>query len=148
MNRKVGGAALLLVAAFMLVGFLRSGASLLSLTGMIAVLLTVALPAFVGATMLRGTLGGTARGRMHALRQQTIEAEIMKLAMAQQGRLTEVEVASALALPAGEAKAALDALVAREVADLEITDAGILVYTFHEARYFGTKGDAQGLLDA
>jgi hypothetical protein len=85
---------------------------------------------------------------MQALRQQTIEAEIMKLAMAQQGRLTEVEVASALALPPGEAKAALDALVAREVADLEITDAGVLVYTFHDARYFGTKRDATGLLDA
>lgn len=148
MGRKIGGGLLLLVGAFMFVGFLRSGAPLLSPTGLFAVLLTVALPAFAGAALLRGTLGGTSRGRMQALRQQTIEAEIMKLAMAQQGRLTEVEVASTLALPPGEAKAALDGLVSREVADLEITDAGVLVYTFHEARYFGTKRDGTGLLDA
>jgi hypothetical protein len=147
MGRKIGGGVLLFVAAFMLLGFLRSSASLLSPTGLFAVLLTVALPAYAGIALLRGSLGGTSKSRMQALRQQTIDAEILKLAMAHQGRLTEVEVASALALPAGEAKESLDRLVTREVADLEITDEGVLVYTFHEARYFEGKGDAKGLLD-
>ena len=147
MGRKIGGGALLFIAALMLLGFLRSSASLFSPTALFALLLTVALPAYAGVALLRGALGGTSKSRMQALRQQTIDAEILKLAMTHQGRLTEVEVASALALPAGEAKSSLDGLVEREVADLEFTDDGVLVYTFHDARYFEGKGDAKGLLD-
>ncbi len=148
MGRKIGGGVLVLIAAVMLLGFMRSSASLLSPTGLFAVLLTVGLPAYAGVALLRGALGGTPKRRMEALRQQTIDAEILKLAMAHQGRLTEVEVASALALPAGEAKLSLNKLVEREVADLEISEEGVLVYTFHDARHFEGKGDAKGLLDA
>jgi hypothetical protein len=146
-GRKVAGYVLLVIAALMLLGFMRSSASLFSPTALFALLLTVALPAYGGIALLRGALGGTSKGRMEALRQQTIDAEILRLAMEHRGRLTEVEVASALALPAGEAKTSLDRLVEREVADLEITDDGVLVYTFHDARYFGGKSDAKGLLD-
>jgi hypothetical protein len=145
---EFGGAILLFVAAVMLLGFVRTGASLASPTVWFALLLAVVLPAYFGVTLLRGALVGSPRGRMQALRQQTIDAEILKLAMAREGRLTEVEVASVLALPPGEAKASLDALVLREVADLDITDAGVLVYTFHDARHVGGKHDARGLLDA
>ncbi|MES2178063.1 MAG: hypothetical protein V4550_09380 [Gemmatimonadota bacterium] len=148
MGRKIGGGVLLLVAALMLLGFARSSASLFSPTALFALLLTVALPGYFGISLLRGSLGGTAKSRMQALRQQTIDAEILKLAMAHRGRLTEVEVAAALALPPGEAKASLEGLIARQVADLEVTDDGVLVYTFHEARYFKGKNDTQGLLDA
>ncbi len=147
MGRKVGGAVLLFISALMLLGFMRSSASLFSPTALFAVLLTVGLPAIAGITLLRSSLSGSPRSRMAALRQQTIDAEILKLAMAHQGRLTAVEVEGALALPAGEAKASLDSLVQREVADLEVTDDGVLVYTFHEARYFEGKGGAKGLLD-
>ncbi len=148
MGRKVGGAVLLFIAALMLLGFFRSSASLLSPTALFAVLLTVGLPAIAGVTLLRSSLRGSPRARMEALRQQTIEAEILKLAMAHQGRLTAVEVEGALALPPGEAKASLDSLVQREVADLEVTDEGVLVYTFHDARYFNGDSGAKGLLDA
>lgn len=140
MGRKIGAALLLLISALMLLGFARSSFSLGSPTALFALLLTVVLPAAGGVALLRGSLGGTSKARMTALRQQTIDAEILKLAMRQQGRLTAVEVESALALPAGEAKASLDKLVEREVADLEITDEGVLVYTFHDARYFDGKG--------
>ncbi len=140
MGRKLGGAALLLLSAFMLYGFSRVGVGLGSATGLVALLITVVLPAAGGIALLRGSLGGTSKTRMSQLRQQTIDAEILKLAMSRQGRLTAVEVEGALALPAGEAKASLDKLVEREVADLEITDEGVLVYTFHDARYFDGKG--------
>jgi hypothetical protein len=146
-GRKIGAVVLLVIAALMLLGFLRSSASLFSPTALFAVLLTVALPAYAGVALLRGALGGTSKSRMQALRQQTIDAEILKLAMLHRGRLTEVEVASALALPAGEAKSSLDRLVEREVAELDFTDEGVLVYTFHDARYFNGKSDAKGLLD-
>lgn len=145
MGRKIGAVLLLLLSALMLLGFARSSFSLASPTALFALLLTVVLPAAGGIALLRGSLGGTSKTRMTQLRQQTIDAEILKLAMANQGRLTAVEVESRLALPAGEAKASLDKLVEREVADLEVTDDGVLVYTFHDARYFENKN--QGLID-
>ena len=142
MGRKIGGAALLLVAALMLLGFARSSASMGSPTALFALLITVALPAAGGIVLLRGSLGGTSKARMAQLRQQTIDAEILRLAMQHQGRLTAVEVASALALDGTEAKSALDDLVNRQVADLEVSDEGVLIYTFHDARYF--DGDRSG----
>ncbi len=143
MGRKIGGAALLLLSALMLLGFARSGASIASPTALFAVLITVVLPAAGGVALLRGALGGNSRARMQQLRQQTIDAEILRLAMARQGKLTAVEVASALALPEDEARRSLDALVTREVADLDVTDEGVLVYSFHEARYFNGNSGGQ-----
>jgi len=145
-GRKIGGAALLLLSALMLLGFARSGAGFGSPTALFAVLITVVLPAAGGVALLRGALGGNSKARMQQLRQQTIDAEILRLAMARQGKLTAVEVASALALPEGEAKSSLDSLVAREVADLDVTDDGVLVYSFHDAKYFDGNAGGKGLL--
>ena len=150
MGRTVGAVVLLLVSAFMLLGFVRSNASFASLNTILALALTVALPAVAGVALLRSVNEhGRRRGsRADQLRLATIESEILRLAMLRDGRLTAVEVASALALTAEEAKATLDGLVTREVADLDITDAGVLVYSFHEARSVGDKHSARGLLDA
>jgi hypothetical protein len=147
-GRKIGGIALLVIAALMLLGFARSSASLASPTALFALALVVVLPAAGGIALLRGSLGRNSAARMAQLRQQTIDAEILRIAMERGGRLTSVEVATTLGLGAGDAKAALDDLVARQVADLEVSDEGVLIYTFHEARYF--KGDAksQARLDA
>ena len=139
MGRKIGAWALLVLAAFMLWGFMRSGAGLGSPTAFFALLVTVALPAAGGIALLRGALGGNPKDRMHQLRRQTIEAEILRLAMQHHGRLTVVEVTSALALTGDEAKGALDELERREVAELDFTEDGVLFYTFHEAKYF--KGE-------
>ena len=138
---------MLAIAAFMFVGFLGSGASLASPTAIIALLLTVGLPAGAGVAMLRG-IGGARRARAGRLREQTIEAEMLRLAMQHGGKLTALEVATALALSPETAKARLDSLAEREQADLEITDAGVIVYAFHEARNIGGKSSARGLLDA
>ena len=147
MGRKIGGAALLLIAALMLLGFARSSAGLGSPTALFALLLTVALPAAGGIALLRGSLGGHSKARMVQLRQQTIDAEILRLAMQHQGRLTAVEVASALALDGADAKSALDDLVNRQVADLEVSDEGVLIYIFHDARYFDGDRAAKGRLN-
>jgi hypothetical protein len=150
MRRTLGGVLLLLVAAFMLLGFVRSDLSFGSFNAMAALLLSVVLPAVGGIVLLRRADRLERRGgaRVERLRQATIESEILRLAMLQGGRLTAVEVASTLALPAEEAKASLDGLVTREIADLDITDAGVLVYTFHDAKHVGDKHSARGLLDA
>ena len=150
MGRTLGGVVLLLVSAFMLLGFVRSGASFTALNTVAALLISVVVPAVGGVALLRlGNRTERRRGsRIDRLRQATIEAEILRLAMGHAGRLTVVEVASALALPTEEAKSTLDDLVTREVADLDITDAGVLVYSFHDARNVGDKHSARGLLDA
>jgi hypothetical protein len=149
-GRTLGGSALLALATLMLWGFFRSNASLASPAAIGALLITVALPVAGGIALLRGvaTFGGRRSARVDQLRRQTIDAEILRLAMEQGGRLTAVEVATALALSPEAAKETLDALVSREVADLEITDAGLLVYTFYDAKHVGGKHSARGILDA
>lgn len=134
-GRKIGAGVLLVLAAFMLLGFLRSGASLGSPTALFALLFSVGLPAAGGVALLRGAFGRP-KDRMEQLRRQTIESEILRLAMQHQGRLTVVEVTTALALSGEEAKCALDELERREVAELDFTEDGVLFYTFHEAKYF------------
>jgi hypothetical protein len=149
-GRRWGGVALLAIAGFMVLGFMRSDASVGSPSAIAALLLTVVLPAVAGIALVRGTgaFGGRRSGRVEELRQRTIEAEILRLAIQHGGRLTAVEVATALALPAETAKATLDAMAERELADLEITDRGVIVYSFHEARHLGDKHSARGILDA
>jgi hypothetical protein len=145
-GRTLGGGALLALAALMLLGFFRSDASITSPAAIGALLITVVLPAAGGWALLRGGVGRRS-ARAETLRQQTIDAEILRMAMQHGGRLTAVEVATALALTPESAKETLDRLVQREVADLEITDAGVLVYTFHDAKHVGGKHSARGLLE-
>ncbi len=146
-NRRWGGIALLAIAAFMLLGFLNSSATLGSPTALVALLLTVGLPAAGGAALLRG-IGSGRNARAERLRQQTIDAEILRLATQHRGKLTAVEVATALAIPPETAKTSLDSLVERDVADLQITDAGVIVYAFHDAKHVGDKSSARDILDA
>ena len=146
-GRTIGGYALLALAALMFFGFMRSGAELVSFRTVLALLITVGLPAGFGYTLLRSP-GGKRSKRVEELRQQTIEAEVLRLAVQHDGRLTVVEVASALALPPESAKAVLDSLAEREIADLEITDKGVIVYAFHDAKHLGGKQSARGILDA
>ena len=145
-GRSIGGVVLLALAALMFVGFLRSDAELISLRTLLALLITVGLPAAFGVTLLQRP-GGRRSKRVEELRQQTIEAEVLRLAMQHDGRLTAVEVASALALPSESAKAVLDSLAEREIADLEITNKGVIVYAFHDAKHLGGKHSARGILD-
>ncbi len=63
------------------------------------------------------------------------------------GRLTVVEVVAELAVPDDTAKQALDALMTRELAEIEITDSGVLVYAFHDIQHLSEKPRARGLLD-
>jgi hypothetical protein len=145
-GRSIGGFALLALAALMLLGFARSDASVATPATIFALLLTAGLPAAGGFFLLRGPRGRSS-ARIHELRQQTIEAEILRLAMQHGGRLTVVEVAAALALPSESAKATLDSLAERELADLEITDKGVIVYAFHDAKHIAGKHSARGVLD-
>ena len=147
MSRKAVAVALLSLAGLMLFGFLRSNASLAAPATIAALLITVVAPAVGGVVLLRGR--DLARNRrLDQLRQQTIDAEILKLAVKEQGRLTATDVATYLALTPEAAKTALDSLMERGLADIAISDRGVIVYTFHDAKHIGGKGDAKGVLDA
>ena len=149
-TRLVGSGLLMLLSLFMLVGFLRSDAILTAPATVVALLITVALPAagsiFLAAGRLRGR-GRLAR-RREELRRQTIESEILRLAGQHGGKLTAVEVASDMAIAPEAAKDALDSLALRELADIEITDSGVLVYAFRDVKYLPEKAHARGVLDA
>ncbi len=150
MPRLVGGVLLLLLCLFMLAGFLNSSAALGAPATIVALLITVALPAAGGVALVSGHFRGRGRlaERREDLRRQTIESEILRLAGQRGGRLTAVEVATDMAISPEAAKEALDSLALREVADMEITEAGMLVYAFHDVRHLGQKSHAKGILDA
>lgn len=148
---KLSGAlGLAAIALFMLLGFIASDAPMGSGTTIAALLLTAVLPGVGAGLLIRGHLADRDRrsGRKALLRQQTLEAEILKYAAKHGGRLTAVEVATQLALTPEAAKEALDALAVRSQADIEVTDEGVLVYTFYDVRHLGGKGSAKGILDA
>ena len=149
MNKLVGSALLFLLSLFMLMGFLRSDAQLSSMSTLLALLITVGLPAAGGAALLASHFryGKRFEQRRDLLRQQTLEAEILRLAAERGGRLTLVEIVTEMAVPSEHAQQALDALAMREVADVAITESGTLVYTFHDIRHLDQKPHAKGVLE-
>lgn len=116
----------------------------------VALLLVVGLPGAGAGLLVRSHLAERSRltGRRALLRQQTLDAEILRLARERGGRLTVVEVATELGVSPEAAKEALDGLLLREHADLELTDAGVTVYYFYDVRHLGDKHTARGILDA
>lgn len=144
--RHISGWLLIALAGFMFIGYL--GADVGGAAAVFALLITVALPAAGGAALLSGRLrvgGGGARRR--ELRQQTLEAELLRIARAHDGKLTIVEAVSDLAVTPEDAKQALDALAVRGLADFEVTDSGIVVYVFHDLQHLGDKSESKGLLE-
>ena len=149
MGRLLGGFSLLAVALFMVVGFLRADVNPAALSTMIALLIGAGLPAAGGGWLLARHLGlgrRIERGR-EELRRDTLEAEILKMARRHEGRLTAVEVAAELAVPTTTAEELLNGLMTRELADIEVTDSGLLVYAFHDVRHLFGKETARGLLE-
>jgi hypothetical protein len=82
---------------------------------------------------------------MQQLRDQTIDAEVLRLAIERKGRLTAVEIMSTLGLPEADVSPSLNRMMQREVADMEVSDEGVLIYTFHDARHLKGSIDAKNL---
>ncbi|HYH78895.1 MAG TPA: hypothetical protein VEX86_03840 [Longimicrobium sp.] len=150
MNKLIGAAGLILLALFMLAGFFNSSLALTAPATLAALAFTVGLPAVGAALLVRGHFGEQARltGRKAELRRNTIDAEILRLAARRQGQLTAVEVASELALTPDAAAEALKELGIRGQADVQVTDDGVLVYSFYDLRHLSGKSTAKGVLDA
>jgi hypothetical protein len=144
-----GGGALLLVALFMLIGFLRADVDPYAPATLLALLIGVGLPAGAGAALIVGQLrkAGTGAQRVERLRQESQLAEVLRLAAARAGRLTVVEVVTELAIAPETAKEVLDVLMTRDLADIEITESGVLVYVFRDVRLLEEKQRSKGILD-
>lgn len=144
------GVALLALSLFMLLGFLRSGADAGAPATIAALLVTVALPAAGGIALLTAPFRRGARlsQRRESLRQQTYESEILRLAAQRQGRLTAVELVTEFAITPEKANQLLESLMVRQLADVEVTDSGVVVYVFHDVRHLADKPHAKGILDA
>jgi hypothetical protein len=149
MRRLALGGGLLLVAALMLLGFLVGDADPSAPATVAAILISVGIPAATGGWLIAKHfgLGRAAEERRERLRQDTLEAEVLRMAGRYDGRLTAVEVAGELGVPAGTAKELLDALMANDLADIEITESGVLVYAFHDVQHLSEKPAAKKLLD-
>lgn len=149
-NKLFGAAGLALLALLMLVGFFNSSLSLSSTSALAALALTVGLPAAGAVLLARGHYAERSRvaGRKAELRGRVIDAEILRLAGAHQGRLTAVEVATALSMRPEDAAEALKQLGIRGQADVQVTDDGVLVYSFYDVRHLSGKATAKGVLDA
>jgi hypothetical protein len=149
MGSLVGGIALLLLALFMFVGYL--GADIQGGAGatVLALAIAVGLPAAGGAGLLwrHFRKPGQLNARKDELRRQTLDAEILRISRAHGGKLTVVEVVSELAVTPDEAKNALESLARRELADLQITDSGVIVYAFHDIARLSEKSRSKGILD-
>jgi len=144
---RIVGWLLLALAAFMFVGFLGSGAS--GAAAIAALLIVVVLPAAAGVALVRGARPGAGRltKRQEELRRDTLQSELLRLAMQHGGKLTIVEAVAALALTPEEAKETLDALAVRGLADFEVTNSGVVVYVFHDVQKLGEKNQSRGLLE-
>ena len=144
--RKIAGWVLSIVSLLMVVGFFQVGTT--SMAAVIALVIGAGIPGVVGVSLLtRGAQESRRLERMTALRRQTIESEIIKLAGKVGGKLTVVEVVAEMAIAVEEARAVLDSLVENHVAEIQVSDSGGLVYDFPDVRLIQEKGTARGVLD-
>ncbi|CAN5800916.1 hypothetical protein BH23GEM9_BH23GEM9_16470 [soil metagenome] len=150
MGKLIGGWLLLGVAALMLLGFARSDAVFGDPATILALLFTVAAPAAGGVWLLlsSGQRRAALLDRREILRQQVLDAEVLRLAGERGDRITIIELVTELSLSPEAAKAALNDLMRRGLVDIEVTESGGIVYTVPDLRQLTDRDSSQGLLDA
>lgn len=82
------------------------------------------------------------------LRLQTWEAELVRLATERGGKLTVVEAVAATGLRAPQVDEAFRSLTLQGVADIDVTDSGMLVYRFPDVQLLEEKGGSKPILDS
>lgn len=150
MIRIAGAVGLALLSLFMLAGFLNRDTTASAGAVVLAVGITVVLPAVAALLLARAHFADRSRltGRKAELRRQATESAVLRLAQGRGGKLLAVEAAMSLHLSEDAAREALDGMVASGRAELEVTDAGNLVYTFPALLQLPDKSTARGILDA
>jgi hypothetical protein len=108
--------------------------------------ISVILPIAVGTGLIVGPRSPSAPA-IAARRSQTIQAEMVKLAIAQGGALTVVEVVSTLGIDSQTATQELTALTYQQIAELEMTDSGLMVYRFPDVQSLPEKHHSKRIAD-
>ncbi len=147
--RPVLGFTLVGISLFMLLGFLRADLSISAMETLLTLLIAVGVPGAAGGTLLMQHFGGgkkLAHSRAELIRK-TQEAELLRLAGENDSKLTVVEVVRELAVTHPEAEELLKSLVVRGFAEIEITDSGMLVYSFPDVKLLDEKSTSRGVLD-
>lgn len=147
--KKFAAALLVVISLFMFAGFLKSGDALFTGATLAALFLTVLLPAVGAVLLLRGEARERSRvsGHKAALRQNSLESELLRLATRSDGKLLALEAGMALHLSEPAVREVLDRMVAEGRAELEVTDGGHLVYAFPVLKQLADKRTARGILD-
>ncbi|HLB35029.1 MAG TPA: hypothetical protein VJL31_00500 [Gemmatimonadales bacterium] len=150
MGKLLAGAGLILISLFMLLGFFNLQQPLSPAVAAVTLLLTVALPAIGGARLayLHFRERGVPAQRREALRLQTYQSEILKLAAKKGGKVAIVEVTAETGIDARSAEDALKGLLEQGIAEIEVTDSGLLVYSFGDVRSLPEKDSSKRILDA
>ena len=149
MARLAGAIALLMVSVFMFIGFLAGGGRNHGLGVEIFVFaLTVVVPGATGLNLLRQHLRRLPPepAPMAVLPAMNEESRIVHLAEGKGGRLTVIEVVGELGLGVEKAEAFFADLVARDLADVEMTDSGLTVYVFRDILKLKDKGTSHDVL--
>lgn len=136
MGRIWGGVLLLLLSLFMLVGYLRADYPADAAARLLFLLVFVSAPALGGAVLLRSwfTRRTQLKKRKDRLRRQTLESEVLKLARRREASLTVLDLVTELGISREEAGSVLDHFAVQGVAEAEISEFGVLNYTFTEVR--------------
>lgn len=147
--KLAGGIGLLAVALFMLLGVFNMNSDVGFGATVGAFLVAVVIPAVSGFVLIRSHLqsGKNLDKRRNILKQKTLEAEILNLAGKNNGKLTVVEVVREFAVDMESAGEALDSLHEKSMAEIELTESGVIVYSFYDVKHLPEKGGSRGVLD-
>ena len=147
--KPIAGAGLLSLSLFMLLGFFKADLSAGTAVQVMTFLLTVGLPAGGGIALIRSHRKEVA-ATGETNRQRTLErvqADLLKLARDQGSKLTVVEATAELGLSSATVEEALKALHTKGLAEVQVTDSGMIVYAIPDIELLDEKDTARGLLD-
>lgn len=147
MQNSTKGWILIGISLFMLMGMFNAHVPFM--TKFVMFFLVVVAPGVGGAYLLYSNKQ-QGQGRVankQRLAQQTLEAEIIQMARKNQGRLTVIEVVGQLGIDKNTAEEVLDNLALQKIADVQMTDEGLIVYNFTELHQLSDKNQSRRLED-
>ena len=150
MRKLVSGAALISLSLFMALGFVKADLKTDTSVKIATFALAVVLPLGSGV----GLLYGHQRDR-HQRGQQTQDlvrntqtSAILQLAQQSDGKLTLVEIVAELGLTPDQGQQSLDHLMQAQLAEIEVTESGTLVYCFPDIQALPEKARSQSILES
>lgn len=151
MNKLLGGIGLLSLSGFMLLGFAKADLSDQSTAvKTMTFAMGVGLPAAAGLGLVHSHRRDRKLLATHIVNSRLIalRSEILKLARENQEKLTEIEVISELGIEPAVANEVLTTLCQQDLAEIEMTDSGLIVYAFRDIQQLPSKHSSKDLFDA